>query len=327
MKRGFTLVELMITVVIIGILALLGLTAMQSAQNSSREATTKATIAKLHNIVMEKYESYRTRRVPIRLEPCPATHPDGTPYTQDEKRKWFIENQWKRLNAIRDLMRMELPDAKSDIFNGPITFTKHDSDARIEFPSWNLPEPALHKLFASNPPSGKYDGAQCLYMIVARGNPEAMEQFRQNEIGTTPDGKPCFIDGWGNPIMFLRWAPGYSKFNSDGTTNDSGMSEIQTGLPNDVILPDGTKKQGDHDPFDTQKVDGFAFHLIPLIYSSAGRKNTDGTPEYGIDLATGWNNGVGYVYAGNPYECMDLGQSMPSKGGKGNITNHLIEAR
>jgi hypothetical protein len=187
---------------------------------------------------------------------------------------------------------MEMPDAKSDLVktdgtvNGPIAF------------SWgHIPEPALHKLYASNPPSSDHDGAQCRYKIVSQGDPEAMEQFRQNEIGTTPDGKPCFIDGWGNPIMFLRWAPGYG-------------SPLQSG-----------NVDKDHDPFDPRKVDGFAFHLIPLIYSSAGRKKSDGSPQYGIDLQ------AGYVFAGNPYAELRLGQLIDGEGGEGNITNHSIESR
>ena len=47
-------------------------------------------------------------------------------------------------------------------------------------------------------------------MIVSMGSPEAMEQFSQSEIGDTDhNGYPEFLDGWGKPIFFLRWAPGF----------------------------------------------------------------------------------------------------------------------
>jgi hypothetical protein len=85
-------------------------------------------------------------------------------------------------------------------------------------------------------------------MIVSRGlgEPDVMEQFRSDEIGDIDrDGAPEFIDGWGNPIIFLRWAPGFSD-----------QSQIQES--------DSTTK---HDPFDPLRVDQPGYALIPLIAS------------------------------------------------------------
>ncbi len=226
---------------------------------------------------MQRYESYMTRRAPVNttgMQPTVAAR--------------------ARLDALRDIMRMEMPDAKSDITNGPITF------------SWgSVPEPPLHKIYAANPPTATLDGAQCLYLIVSLGNPEAMEQFNPSEIGmvfdsATNTSKPCFIDGWGKPIMWLRWAPGFN----------SPYSALQ--------VADATKN---HDPFDPRGVDGFAYHLIPLIYSCGGRTKSDGTPQYGIDLQ------AGYVFAGNPYANLNLGAPISGEGAEGNITNHYIEQR
>ena len=268
-RKAFTMMELLVVVVIIAILAAMVLGALQMARQAAREAATKATIAKLNNIIMQRYESYLTRRVPIQI--LPGTQPRAAAQM--------------RLDAIRDLMRMEMPDAKSDIASGPITF------------SWgSVPEPPLHKLYAANPPTSNLDAAQCLYLVVSMGNPEAMEQFNQSEIGMV-DGKPVFVDGWKNPIMWLRWAPGLVD------------SEIQ--------VADQAKH---HDPFDTRSVDGFAFHLIPFIYSSGGAKKSDGTPNYGIDLK------AGYVFKGNPYEEMGLGAPIASANVV-TINNHLIEQR
>ena len=76
--------------------------------------------------------------------------------------------------------------------------------------------------------------AEMLYMIVSMGSPEAMEQFNQSEIGDTDgNGWPEFLDGWGRPIFFLRWAPGFSPY-----------SDIQT-------MADPIKH--DHDPFDPRR--------------------------------------------------------------------------
>ena len=64
-SRAFTLVELLVTITIIGILAAMTLGALQASRQAGREYATKATIAKLNNIIMQRYESYLTRRVPI----------------------------------------------------------------------------------------------------------------------------------------------------------------------------------------------------------------------------------------------------------------------
>jgi hypothetical protein len=230
----------------------------------------------------------------------------------------------RRLDALRDTMRMEMPDAASDVINGPVAF------------SWgSVPEPAKHLIYATNPPTGDHDAAQCLYMIVSMGSPEAMEQFRQSEIGTV-DGRPCFVDGWGRPIMFLRWAPGYSgctdpDFVTATGTTYTGPSQIQSGVaqPYPRLNPDGTQAvdangnpiiiQGDHDPFDTRNIDWYAFKMVPLIYSAG----PDG--QYDINLT------AGYVFAGNPYQEMSLGQPADIAGDglnhHDNITNHAMDQR
>ncbi|MEN6405424.1 MAG: prepilin-type N-terminal cleavage/methylation domain-containing protein [Thermoguttaceae bacterium] len=276
-RAAMTLIELLVAITIAAILAGLVLAAYRSAQEGGRSWATRATIAKLNNIIAARYESYITRRVPIRI-------PAGTSPAQAAR---------MRLDAIRDLMRMEMPDARSDVMNGPIVFT------------WgSVSEPALHRLYAANPPTAAYDAAQCLYKVVSMGSPAEMEQFHQQEIGAV-DGKPVFVDGWGNPIMWFRWAPGFVAPDS----------EIQSG--------DSVK---DHDPFDSRKIEPDAFRLIPLIYSGGGAHGVDGKPSYGLDTRapTAADIAAGrdyYVYAGNPY---NLGLAMPIPGSsyQGNIDNH-----
>jgi prepilin-type N-terminal cleavage/methylation domain-containing protein len=331
MRKAFTLIELLVVVVIVAILAAMMLGALNAARNSAREAATKATIAKLNNIVMQRYESYLTRRIGFdttNLTPAQIAAKDAAIRATSQSSAWY------RLNAIRDLMRMEMPDAKTDITNGPITFT-------VNGESWRISEPPLHKLYAANPPTAILDPAQCLYLLVSMGSPESMEQFRQSEIGIW-DGRPVFIDGWGNPIMWLRWAPGVSYCP---VLDFVGCSTLQSGVAKDTIVLESTnsgvarcepvvpkadplKKRllADHDPFDSRNIDLSAFHLIPFIYSSGGIKKADGTPNYGIDLATGWNNGVGYVFKGNPYECPILGAPIAGQNVI-TINNHYIEQR
>ncbi len=55
----------MVTVAIIGILASTMLFALFGAQETARESKTRFLISKLNSVIMPKYESYRTRRVPL----------------------------------------------------------------------------------------------------------------------------------------------------------------------------------------------------------------------------------------------------------------------
>src|SRR6185369_542166 len=93
-RLGFTLVELLIVVMIIGILASLAVSVMAGAVEQSRIQRTHAMIAKIDQLIMEHYESYRTRPVPVRI--AAGTNPVIAART--------------RLFALRALMRMELPD-------------------------------------------------------------------------------------------------------------------------------------------------------------------------------------------------------------------------
>jgi hypothetical protein len=113
-------------------------------------------------------------------------------------------------------------------------------------------------------------GAECLYMVIttATGDGEARSQFSENNIGDVDgDGAPEFLDGWGNPISFLRWAPG---FDSDIQLNAVELENMASAVRKQAI-------DGDHDPFDMYRRDSSAYRLTPLIYS-AGRDE-----EYGIN--------------------------------------------
>jgi hypothetical protein len=313
---------LLVTISIIGILAALSLGAVSIARESARVSATRATIAKLHAIIMQRYESYMTRRLPLGLLVYPAGNARaGQPLSPHDAAQ-------DRLAAIRDLMRMEMPDRGLDVpppvdsNDNSIGSASWQGDVPIRLPNSNafVPVPALALLYynrLTSPGPSNADTnipAALLYMIVSMGSPEAMEQFGPSEIGDPDhDGYPKFLDGWGQPIFFLRWAPGFSV--------PTQYSDIQLGNP-----------VTDHDPFDPSNVEQAAFKLVPLIYSAG--KSGGITNTYGLQLQK--NYGFGNSANGSPAGMMFTNTGAPTflkigppvlPNQTGFITNHHLEAR
>ncbi len=266
-------------VAIIAIIVALSFGGWSMAQEAARTKKTKAMIAKLDGIITAKYESYRTRRVRLPLRPG--------------ARRDAIARAL--LDARRDLMRMEMPDRWSDVTRGPEAVPTR---------------PALHVLYEeafndamtqSGSGSSAVEtnaSAECLYLIVSTGSADGRASFNESDIGDTDgDGLMEFLDGWGKPIRFLRWAPGFSE-----------LSDVQV-----------DNYETHHDAFDTRGADPGAYHLVPLIYSAG----TD--QEYDIYHAPN------HRYDGDPYADQQIGQGMDhDNNGAGwydNIHNHYIEAR
>jgi len=365
LQSGFTLIELLVVVVIIGILALIALVAMAQAREAARVSRTKATIAKLNDIVMARYASYRTRRVPI----------DASGLAPDVAAQL-------RLAALRQLMRLEMPERESDIFNpysdpavAESTFQPDELDyADVDVPIAaadgsqldEMPRPALSRAYlrrflqkapapSFDDPSPSYFSAECLYLIVTLTDPDARAQFMDSEIGDADnDGWPEFIDGWGNPIMFLRWAPGFDDSDVQPNvvdpallTNGKTTKNVHLWDTAGVLSARQAAAQSDHDPFDTRQVDMSedpndpadpprGWRLLPLICSAG----PDGIYDISFSVITDPGPPVEYyAYRGNPYsspigipenvETTSVTAPGPANGSLDhydNITNHRIEA-
>lgn len=267
---GFTLVELLVVVVIISILAGVSLATLNLARQAARQKKTIALVTKLHRIIMRRYEEYKTCR-PIDTGALGITDPN-------------LAAQAK-LDALRDLMRMELPERWPDVAKGPITF------------SWgNISQPPVSLLYLlKGAPTPDFRTAEMLYMIVNTGSAADREHFSESDVGDADgDGYPEFHDGWGRPIYFLRWAPGFTEWS-------------------DIQIDDAEH----HDAFDTRKIYEKDYHLIPLIYSGG----PDGEP--GLEILDGYEYDPGKLYTSG------IGAPDPANPSAhhDNIHNHNIEQR
>jgi prepilin-type N-terminal cleavage/methylation domain-containing protein len=330
-RAAFTLIEMTIVIMVIAILAALALPVVNSAYQQSRTHRTRAIIAKIDQIIMEKYDGYRTRQVPIRI--APQTRPDLA--------------AGRRLLALHELMRFELPDRITDVASGPAYGGIIPSMSYGSLPLAALySRPAINKQFLryasrAHAPAGspaaygidqwttQNENAECLYLILAvtrDGDKAALDWFSPTEIGDTDDdGMKEILDSWGQPIAFLRWAPGYrSEISPFVITpqkrNDSGLAADPTDYP---------------DPFDPFHVDprwndadltNDPIALKPLIWSSGADKKHDINVSNVIYSATVPANDPFYnggVLVGTPMDS----NADSSLDYQDNITNHDLEAR
>ena len=248
-RFAFTLVELLVTIVILSILSSLVLFAMTGALETAKIQQTKTRIAKLDREISRMWNGYLSRRIPIRFKRPPGVEDDW------QNKSYRMARQQGRLVALRDLMRLEMPDRKADVtgdvYPGAVDFNGDDTIDERDRP---LVSKAYLNLASKTQWTAKFQGAECLYMILtvnagtgSRGRPFLSE----NEVGDVDgDGMPEILDAWDEPIRFLRWAPGF----------DSPLYD-----------------RGQPDPFDPHQVDnmwnadsssGARFPLYPVLLST-----------------------------------------------------------
>ncbi len=387
-RQAFTLVELLAVVVIIAILGSITLSALYGVIGEAKATRTRTQVAKLHTMIMYKWDSYRVRQVPLPIpgwmkarpedfdddnnncwrDPSERTHDNIYPSTPPEH---DYGGAYIRLLALRELMRMELPDRISDLEDGPrampivVPGTNRVITLQLAEPSvWKSYRRKANTLIKSRHGaagdwtnaahwSPSHQGAECLYLIVSSirdGDTSGLDFFKESEIGDTDDdGMPELLDGWGRPIAFLRWAPGFATGEGpDGAWGVAGVDDdMQNGVDDigEIGWPgsdDASSLQprdpvNSPDPFDPLKVDPFAastYALYPLIFSAG----EDSVYDISVDLGSG--TPVRYAFtcpANYPYVTLTSGSIQMGRpvdaGGDGeigsfdNITNHLLDSR
>ena len=306
-RQAFTLVELLVVGAIIVILMVLTLFVMSSVTKSTKETKTRATITKLDVAFQQIFETYEEKAATIRSRVAREYRDDAM-----ELREAVIAH------FIRDTMRMEMPQSWAEIYDStdpshplgpiPITFDGGTTYYRVEKPPvfdyyWDTYWQVYQ---ATGKPPGR---VALLFLIIQNLNPEALEAFHGSEVADTDgDGLMEFVDAWGKPIQFLRWAPafpggggggglqqdmlklaGYVPEISGEANADWWRSSYRTGNPSELrqaMQEARNSPVGAPDPFDGRQ-NAIGWFLYPLIYSAgpdgkydivSKRTDSDGNP-------------------------------------------------
>lgn len=214
---AFTLMELMVTLVIIAILLSLSLAGLTGVRHRTKIGSTQSTLRKLNDAIVAHYDSYVSRRIPALGASPVAVATD-------------------RLGKLRLLLVREMPDSWEDVFANPLTVTSL-GPGNDYLKTGPVRTYAAFK--ASISPSADFGNAECLHMIISRSGFDSswMEMFRDDETGDTDrDNAREFRDAWNRPIRYIRWAPGFA----------SPIQQLDTPDPLDPLLLSGTP--GNPDP-------------------------------------------------------------------------------
>ena len=209
--RGFSLVELLVTLTIILILASLTSGGISAARSSQKTAATRTTITKIDQILSAQLERYASRAV--------NTSAPSTGMSRKDYRAWTIR---------RTMITGDMPDRWADVAfmaANPVIFSSPAQ--RTYIATWNSLSAAQK---ASVPQAN--NSAECLFMVIMQGGlADCLDciGLKTADVGDTDgDGMMEFLDAWRNPIEFLLWAPALQLPAGSGTPFFSGHRSLDT---------------------------------------------------------------------------------------------------
>lgn len=184
LRCGFSLVELLMVVAVIGILAVLALRVTGGLMGQAKVSATTATILRVQGLLDERMQA--TMR---RLDQATELSLLGPDYD-----KIFGTGSLNNLSATASYDKgLTLVLARKNILRR--VFPQRYEDTGVTRPE----------------PPNSAESAELLYAALTSAPvfgiaPVPTDYFATSEVGDTDaDGRPEFIDAWGQPLRFYRW--------------------------------------------------------------------------------------------------------------------------
>ena len=327
-RSGFTLVELMTVIAIIGLLSAFSVTIVRSSIESAKVTQTKTTIAKIDNVLTAVYEKYQYRRVDL-----------TNYYRKYSTNRTLAEKTEYRIGKLRDKLRCDFPCTPEELGLSSVPSFENGSGDQNYTPiqaaiasavSTATANGTLSSLpYKEESPAGTVEyrfiaNAELLYLVIMNAEPEARSLFSEREVADVDgNGLKEFVDGWGKPICWMRWAPSLPRSDRQPSIDSIRSQIAANGVPN----------RYDADPFDPLGL-GYGgevgWFLVPYVFS-AGSDGLYGLKMPGMDGDTNWTN---VEFVNDPFSGCSASSWAPSgyalvgqeinTSYKDNIDNHTL---
>ncbi len=236
MKRnGFTLLELLIVVAIIGTLMSLSVVVMYGFVNQAEEEATSATIQKINRMLEERIEAFdrafKGTRKDVAIRDMRALLADPDLNGDQADGIFGVKDAVVEILAKKALFRLEFPQRLEE----RLAFEKTGAPLVSGLPNSMylaicapaararlgladtvaLNDPAIvaevAARFALGASSPETESSELLYFALLKSGSYGAaavdsDRFTENEVRDTDgDGLPEFIDAWGQPLRYYRW--------------------------------------------------------------------------------------------------------------------------
>lgn len=258
-RLGFTLVEILVVVAIIGTLVAIMGSVVTNTIRKAREAATIALIQKIDGLLDERVQGFERatksrdfqRIIEARRRALEQSGVFGVSPKVIEavaRKDYFRQNFPQRLEDLPDTNGNFIPDA----FEPPPLGNPQITLVVANFRDSNL----ANRLAREQ--NEQAESSELLYYMLTRMQvfgvpPVAESEFDTNEVRDTDgDGLLEFIDSWGHPLRFYRWPtrllkpngilgadnqPGAAGVDDDGNGATDDFLERGKGSTDDIVVP------------------------------------------------------------------------------------------
>ncbi|MCA9098383.1 MAG: type II secretion system protein [Planctomycetaceae bacterium] len=226
-RRGFTLVELLMVIVVIGVLSSLLVVASMSVLGNAREAATKATLSKINTMLKERMSAFETHMTnlingDIHLTLGAPDERSGKILLRNREFKKYFPQSWSEATDIAAAAGVTPQTA----------------------PSTSATEIAT-------------ESAEVLYMMLTKttltGQGEiGQDAFSSSELADKDgDGRKELVDSWGTPLRFYRWPCRLIKPSASSPTDNPSAAELKAARTQiSALTTDTADKAINSDPDD-----------------------------------------------------------------------------